>query len=151
MINQNNKKILTRFINELYNKKNLSIVDELVDENYVTYSPFIDQKDGRSGLKIAVLTFFQSFPDLHVKIEDLIASDNKVAARLVVSGTHEQEFMGIPPSHKKFSYPEISIVRFVNSKLTEHWAVSDVLEMMNQVEKGVIDCKNNPCLTLLTL
>lgn len=135
MINQENKELYTRFLNEFYNKKNLSIVDELVDSNIITHSPFPHQKPGASGLKLSALPLFQSFPDLEVQIEDLIAADGKVVARLVVSGTQEQDFMGIPASHRKFTYPEISIVRFKDKKIVEHWAVSDLLEMLNQLEE----------------
>ena len=46
----------------------------------------------------------QSFSDIHWEIEDLAAEDNKVAVSWICSGTHDGDFMGMPPSGKKFSF-----------------------------------------------
>lgn len=54
---------------------------------------------------LSVVDFMrQSFSDIHWEIEDLAAEDNKVAVSWICSGTHDGDFMGMPPSGKKFSF-----------------------------------------------
>jgi len=136
-MDQDNKQIYSRFCEELFNRKNLSIIDELVHSKVVSHSPFPKQRPGAAGLKEAMFKFFNAFTNINVKIEDMFAGEDKVVGRLIIIGTHTGEFMGIPASNKSFSYPEISIVRFENGKIVEHWAVSDVLQMMQQI--GALD------------
>ena len=136
MSTEENKVIYHRFYEELLNKGNLDIVDELVDPNVVSHSPLPDQKPGSEGFKQAIASFRKSFPDLKAIAEDMVAEADKVVARFTVTGTHQGEFMGIAPSGKKFTYDEISIVRLKDGKIVEHWAVADALTMMQQL--GVI-------------
>ena len=54
---------------------------------------------------LSVVDFMrQSFSDIHWEIEDMAAEDNKVAVSWICSGTHDGDFMGMPPSGKKFSF-----------------------------------------------
>ena len=78
----------------------------------------------------------RAYPDLHVTVEDLIAEDDKLVARNTVTGTHQGEYMGVPPTGKSVTYNEIFIVRFANGRITETWGVVDVLSQMKQL--GVI-------------
>jgi steroid delta-isomerase-like uncharacterized protein len=133
MSNELNKAQYRRFYEEFLNKGNTQVVDEVVDPNVVSHSPFPDQKPGAEGLKEAILRFRNAFPDLHTKAEDILADGDKVVGRFTVTGTQKGEFMGMPASGKKFTYEEIAIVRFRNGKIVEHWAVTDILSMMAQL------------------
>jgi steroid delta-isomerase-like uncharacterized protein len=128
-----NKTIYRRFYDELLNKGNLDIVDELVDPNVVTHSPMPGQQPGAEGLKQAMASFREAFPDLNAKAEDMIAEGDKVVGRFVVTGSHQGEFMGLAPSGKTFTYDEIGIVRIQNGKIVEHWSVADALALMQQL------------------
>jgi steroid delta-isomerase-like uncharacterized protein len=133
MSTEENKARYRRFYEEFLSKGNLSVVDELVDPNVVSHSPFPDQEAGANGLKKAIQRFRQAFPDLHTKAEDILADGDKVVGRFTVTGTQRGEFMGIPASGKPITYEEIAIVRFKDGKIIEHWAVTDALAMMQQL------------------
>jgi predicted ester cyclase len=75
----------------------------------------------------------RGLPDLHLTIEDLIAEGDKVVSRNVVTGTHQGEYMGLPPTGKSVTYNEIFIVRFANGRIAETWGVVDVLSQMRQL------------------
>jgi predicted ester cyclase len=102
----------------------------------VSHSPFPGQKPGAEGLKQAIASFREAFPDLQATAEDLIAEEDKVVGRFTVTGTQRGEFMDIAPTGKKITYDEIVIVRFKDGKIIEHWAVADALAMLQQL--GVI-------------
>ena len=75
----------------------------------------------------------RAFPDLHVAIEDLIAEGDKVVARNTVTGTHQGEYHGVPPTGKSVTYHEIFIFRFAGGQIAEIWGVVDVYSQLRQL------------------
>jgi predicted ester cyclase len=71
--------------------------------------------------------------DLHLTIEDLIEEGDKVVMRNTVTGTHQGEYMGIPPTGKTVTYNEIFILRFAGGRIAETWGIVDVLSQMRQL------------------
>ena len=135
MSTEQNKAILRRFDEEVWNGRNLSIVDELFASNHVfraAGSPPLD----RAGHKQMIAQFQSAFPDGHNSTEDLIAEGDQVALRWMYRGTHRGEFQGIPPTGKQATLTGISIWRFEGGKIVESWHEFDALGMMQQL--GVI-------------
>jgi hypothetical protein len=104
---------------------------------------FVEREEipGLPPTKDGVVQYFRillaAFPDLRMDVQDVIASGDKAVARVRVSGTHEGEFMGIPPTGNQVSMNLIDITRFGDDGLArEHWGVADQLAMMQQL--GVI-------------
>lgn len=79
---------------------------------------------------------FIAFPDLSFTVEDMIASEDKVAARWTARGTHKGTYMGIAPTGKSFKMSGIGIARFAQGKAIEGWGVQDTLGLMQQL--GII-------------
>ena len=78
-----------------------------------------------------------AFPDLRMDPEDVLASGDKVVARVRATGSHEGEFMGMPPTGKSVDVQVIDIMRFAEDGLVhEHCGVVDTLAMMQQL--GVV-------------
>jgi predicted ester cyclase len=81
--------------------------------------------------------FFAAFPDMHMDVQDVVASGDKAAIRVRVTGTQQGEMMGIPPTGKPVDVQIIDITRFGEDGLAhEHWGIIDMLAMMQQL--GVI-------------
>ena len=100
-----------------------------------------EETPGIPPTKDGVLEFFEmyraAFPDLRMDPEDVLASGDKVVARVRATGTNTGEFMGMPPSGKNVDVELIDIIRFGDDGLAhEHWGVFDALAMMQQL--GVI-------------
>lgn len=74
-----------------------------------------------------------AFPDLNLTIEDLVAKGDKVVVRFIARGTHKGEFMGIPATGIKTVAGAIEIVRIEDRKIVEHWEISDMLSIMQQL------------------
>jgi predicted ester cyclase len=88
-----------------------------------------------------VLSFFRmyiaAFPDLRMAPEDVIASGDKVVARIRATGTNSGDFMGMPATGKPIDVQMIDIIRFGDDGLArEHWGVFDAMGMMQQL--GVV-------------
>ena len=127
-----NKEIVRRVIDEIVNKGELSLVDEVLAGDYVYHFPTHDIK-GPEGFKEFVTSMRRAFPDLHVTIEDLIAEGDKVAARVIMRGTFEGELNGIAPTGRKLAFPEAVFVRFENGKEVEATAYGNMNSFNEQL------------------
>ncbi|XVQ07341.1 ester cyclase [Spirillospora sp. CA-255316] len=134
-----NKATLRRF-HEALNSGDLEVISKTIDEvvrpDVLIRTPLPIKSKGAQALKEVFTTLHQAFPDLHVSVEDLIAEGDKVVSRNIVTGTHQGEYMGLPPTGKSVTYSEMFVVRFSGSRVAETWAVVDVYSQMRQL--GVI-------------
>jgi steroid delta-isomerase-like uncharacterized protein len=111
-------------------------IDELVESDATIRTPLPGDATGADVLKQVWAVLLRAFPDLHLTVEDLIGEEDKVVARIVVTGTHLGDYMGIEPTGKSIAYEEIFIFRFANGRVVETWGVVDVFSQMKQL--GVI-------------
>lgn len=77
--------------------------------------------------------FRQGFPDVVSIIEDLIAQQDKVAARWRARATHRGEYAGIPPTGREVVFTGISVYRIEGGRIAESWTVEDELGLMRQI------------------
>src|SRR5688500_5684626 len=97
----NNKALAQRAIEEIWNRGNLAVADELYAVDAPHRDPAMpDQATGPEGIKQAATTYRNAFPDLHLEIEDLIAEGDQVVTRWRSTGTHKGELNGIQPTGK---------------------------------------------------
>ena len=107
-------------------------IDEVFEPDVKQHTPF--EITGTQTLKeMVVARLYRAFPDLHITIEDLIADGDKVVEKDTVTGTHQGEYNGLPPTGKSVSYSEIFIMRFVNGRIAEVWGVVDLFSQMQQL------------------
>jgi predicted ester cyclase len=118
---QENKELVRRSIEEIWNRHKREKVSEFVGDDQLQES--IDY----------VQQFLTAFPDVHVTIEDLIAEGDKVVARLRASATNTGPFASRPPTGKKVQIHSIRIYRIAGGKITDTWAVQDRLGLMEQL------------------
>jgi predicted ester cyclase len=78
-------------------------------------------------------SFRSAFPDARMDPEHLLADGDFVVGHLRVTGTHQGEFLGVPATGRQVDFPAIDIVRFRDGKGVEHWGVTDVMTMMEQL------------------
>jgi len=77
--------------------------------------------------------FRTAFPDVRFTVEDQIADGDLLANRFTVRGTHQGEFMGIPPTGKQATVSGIDMIRVRDGKVVEHWVQMDQMGLMQQL------------------
>jgi len=131
---EENKAMVRRYVDEVWNKGNLGIIDELFSPDWVEHDA--DRPEELRGLGDAerrVEELRIAFPDLQVTLEDLIAEAEKVASRSTLRGTHQGQLLGISPTRKQVEFTAIRIHRFSGGKFVETWTQPDTLGMMRQL------------------
>lgn len=129
-----NKELVRRSNDELWDEGNLDFIEGYVAEDYVEYNTASPAPiRGPDGYRQNVELVRSAFPDLEVTTEDLIAEGDKVVTRYTLTGTHEGPLMGIEPTGKKIEIEGISIGRFEDGQVVEGWSNIDVFGMMQQL------------------
>jgi predicted ester cyclase len=133
---EDNKVLVRRFVDEVQSGGNIDLIDEICSPQFVNHSAPPGIPADCDGIKMVTAMFRRAFPDSYFTVEDMMAEGDKVATRKTFHGTHEGEFMGIPPSGRSVSMGLMDIVRISEGRVVEHWSVGDSLGMMQQL--GVI-------------
>ena len=131
---EKNKAIIRRFWEEVFNGRQLSLIDELFTTDWVYHGVGGQEIYGPKGLKQFLTDYHNAFPDIQVKVENLIAEGDKVVSHVTSRGTHNGELMGIAPTGKQVTVPGICISRFVGDKIVEDWEIIDLFGMLQQLD-----------------
>jgi len=117
-----NKEIVRRLVTEVLNGGRLEVIDEL-------YAP-----DLAPAARRWIAPFRTSFPDVRMEIAELIAEDDKVVGRFTCSATHLGEWLGHPPTGRRFErVDEVSIFRFRDGRIAHVWSLEDNLGRLRQL------------------
>jgi len=130
---EDNKALVRRMEDEIFNKRRLDAVDEFISPEYVLRTAPDGVPSNRDAVRDAMAMYLAGFPDLHVSVDQLLAEDDRVVALLTYSGTHEGELFGMPPTGKRISVRQIAMYRVEDGQVAEEWEVSDQLGLMQQL------------------
>ena len=134
MSTEQNKRIVDRYREQVFNQKDTAAIDTYLASDYVRHDPGAPgQVRGPEGVRQLVSVLFGAFPDIQFTAQDIIAEGDKVVQRLTSRGTHRGEFMGIPPTGKQLDVTAIEIFRLVDGKIAEQWVEADYLGLMQQL------------------
>ncbi len=134
MTTEQDKALVARFIEAIFNQGNMKLADEVLASDFIEREqlpPGIP--NGREGVKTLALMLRSAFPDFKATIEDILAEGDKVVVRMTWSGTQKGEFMGIPATGKPISIGVIDIIRVSDGKCVEHWGQMDSMLLMQQL------------------
>ena len=134
MQSTDNKQIVQRFMDECWSRGNLNAVSELVANDCRYHDPaFPSLSSGAENIKNHIQQCRGGFPDLTFTIDDTIAERNEVVVHWTGTGTHQGQFLGMPPTNKKARVEGTSICRIEGSKIAETWANWNLMSLMEQL------------------
>ena len=111
-----NKRKVRLFIEAVWNEGRVEMIDELVADDYVGRVPCLDSVVlGPHGVRRLVAGRRRAHPDLHVKIEDQIAEEDRVVTRWRATTTAPAACDGAPTGRAQ-CYAGISIIRLLAGK-----------------------------------
>jgi steroid delta-isomerase-like uncharacterized protein len=128
------KAIVRRLYDEVWNKRRLELVDEIISPSHALHDPNVSGSAiGPEAYKRQVTRFIMGFPDLRFTVEDMVGEKEKVVVAWTISGTHKGEFMGIPPTNKRISVDGITINHIANGKIMDSYISWDALGVFQQL------------------
>jgi steroid delta-isomerase-like uncharacterized protein len=127
------KDLVRRYYEEIWNRWDFALADELIAESVVFRGSLGVSVQGREGFKEYMQTVRRAFPDFHNRIEQLLAEDDRVAARLTYTGTHKGELFGIGATGRRVSYDGVALFRIANGRIAEGWVLGDVHGLVQQL------------------
>lgn len=132
MSEEANKALMQKMVEEILNRGNLEVADEIFAPDCILHDPDSPEDvRGPEGFKGFVSVFHNAFPDLHVTIEDQIAErDNKMVTRYRAGGTNQGDLMGLPPSGKRVAFVGVGVTRTSDGRFVESWEHYDALGLM---------------------
>src|SRR6202158_3246899 len=129
-----NRAIVRRLYEEVWNKRRVELVDELISPSHALNDPSVSGFEiGPEAYKRRFLLFLKGFPDLRMTIEDIVGEKEKIVVDWTLSGTHQGEFAGGPATNKKVSVGGITINHVANGKIIDSFIHWDVLGFMKQL------------------
>jgi predicted ester cyclase len=130
MSEEQNKAIVRRFFEEVWNQQKENVIDEIFASTIV----FNGQSITRDTLKQALAGRRTAFADIHVTVDDQVAEGEKVSTRRTWRATHRGPYRGVAPTGKQVTWTQISVVRFSpQGRIVEDWAVADELSILQQL------------------
>jgi predicted ester cyclase len=125
-----NAAILDRYVAAI-NALDISAFPSIFTEGYIQHS-------GRSpsGLSAQIENarrLHETWPDIHMQVEDQILEADRVVARCLYAATHTQTVRGFAPTGRRITFATIDIWRVEGGKFAEHWDLVDVVGIEKQL------------------
>ena len=130
---EENKALVRREFDEVWNQGQLAVMDDIYTADIAYHSPGSPVIHGPEGMKLIAGVLYTAFPDMQYTIEDMIAEGEKVAIRWTLTGTHDGDLMGVPPTGVQVTFTGNTIIRFAGGKYAELWSSWDARVMWLQL------------------
>jgi predicted SnoaL-like aldol condensation-catalyzing enzyme len=126
---EENKAVMQRIWKELINEGKTGKMNELIATDYAFHAPGGYEKRGIEGLSEFIGWLHTSFPEIHFRVDDVIAEGDKVVSFYSVKGTHK--------SNKPVNSQGVIISRFASGKEVEAWDIYDRFTLASQLAPGL--------------
>ena len=130
-------RVVTRYFDEAWNHGRVEVLDELLTEDYVNHSPSIpDPQPGPADLKPIIRAMRAAITDLHYEILDMVATPEKVAVFVRLTGRHTGPLFGIAPTGRAIDVRQMQIEWLRDGRIWQHWRITDERTLMQQLRVG---------------
>jgi steroid delta-isomerase-like uncharacterized protein len=136
MSTSQNKALVRRYYEEMWNHWNFALVDEIIGPALIFRGSLGVDVNGREGFKEYMRTVQRAFPDFHNEVDELIAEGDRVVARLTYTGTHRGELFGIGATGQRISYAGVAIFGIAEGCIAEGWVLGDIHGLVGQLRDG---------------
>ena len=125
--------LIQRFYDEILSEGNVDKLGDLVTDDVIDHERLPGQPEGIEGVRQFAEMMRAAFSDFSVTMGPSLESGDLASAQVTCRGRHTGEFMGIPATDRSFEIEGIDIIRFRDGKCVEHWGVTDMMALMQQI------------------
>ena len=129
---EENKAVVSRFVEEFWSQGNTAAADELMAADATIFLPGRGQVS-KESFKAFAMAVRSAFPDWYSTPEELIAEDDRIGECWTGRGTHQGEFLGVPATGRQVAVPGFVFYRITSGKIAEFRGLFDGLNMLQQL------------------
>lgn len=133
--NESEVERLIRAFAEIVNEQDYDRLPEIITEDFVWRTPAApgSEVQGPEASREVMERITDGFPDFHAEPGDVFADGNEGMTTVRFTGTHEGEFMDVPPTAEEFELVGMSKVRVADGKLQEQHDVANMQVLLAQL------------------
>jgi predicted ester cyclase len=134
--------VVERFFGEVWNGRDLAVLDEIVHENCVTHQvrsapePISSVARGPAALREHIQAWLRAFPGMQVTTDHRSVCANEVISWVTMRGTHRGPWQGIAPTGREITIRTIAQHRVEAGRIVEDWVIVETLGVFQQL--GVV-------------
>ena len=128
-----NEAVVQRFYSELWNEWQLGLANEILSESLRFRGSLGAVCEGREAFRDYAESVRAAFPDWHNRIDEILATGDRVVTRMTWTGTHRGALGDVEPTGAQVEYPGAAFFRLANGQIEEAWVVGDTQELWRQI------------------
>jgi predicted ester cyclase len=133
MTSIDNKAVARRVLEEIFPANDDDALREVISDQFVNHEAPEGTPPGLGAITMFMHLLNRAFSEQHWRVDDVIAEGDKVVLRCTHSGLHTGDYFGLAPTGRRFAYKQMHIIRIVDGKGVEHWAVRDDASLLRQL------------------
>ena len=130
---EENRAIVTRYLREVWDNGDMSVLDELLSPDFRSHSGAQDRQGNREDERRMVASFLEAFGNFKTTILDQLADGDKVCTRWTAVGVHRASFAGVPPTGRTVAMSGMEIARISGGRIVDDWINFDMAELIQQL------------------
>lgn len=130
---EENKQLLRRYVSEVWDNGNLEALRDFLAPDYRRHvSPALPPLDLDAQVE-RLAGFREAFPDIALRIDEITAEDDRISFRSTITGTHQGEFAGLPPTGERVTVGLVDVIRVEGGKFAEQWGGPNMADLFRQL------------------
>jgi steroid delta-isomerase-like uncharacterized protein len=129
------RELVERLHAELFASGDLATLDRFFAPDVVSHNMPPGFPPGIEGVRRFFATFRDAFPDVTVRVDEVVAEGDRAAVATTIEGTHRGELLGMPPTGRRVSVTGIDLVRVRNGRIVEHRGLTDTVGLLRQLSE----------------
>ena len=130
------RELVTRLHEELFASGDLAALDRFFAPDVVSHDMPPGFPQGIEGVRRFFQSFRDAFPDVTVRVDDVVVEGDRAAVATTIEGTHTGELLGMAPTGRRVSVTGIDLVRVAGGRIVEHRGLTDTVGLLRQLGGG---------------
>lgn len=118
-MSEDNNNLVRHFVRDVLNAHKVNELDQLLSQDFVYSSAQIKEKKNLEWIKDLLFGVFTSFPDFTAAVESFNNRDDLITIKISLSGTMQENFMGIAATQQSFTGPGVLVFKVFNQKIQQ--------------------------------
>jgi steroid delta-isomerase-like uncharacterized protein len=129
------KAVVRRNTEQVQGQGDFALFEQLFDDDFVDHTPQPGTTPDKAGVRVLYNRLREAFPDFWPEIHWQTVGGDIVTTFKTYHGTHQGEFLGIPPTGKTIQFETVDAMRVRDGKITDHWGVANLYSVLQQLGK----------------